>query len=1407
MAKIQDWTAIGRPNRTSPMTLTQIDAGAMGAPGRAQQQLGQSIAQAGKAIGAAIGSFQEGQDKSAKFQNEIALQEFALKQDDAYNAALRDIPEDGKGFRSGVSTAYFNNAREFMKTVPDDLKPETDLRLHSMHMDLERRSRDAEYKQQDNYNVKVLDGALEKYHSDTEANLDDPNRLYTNIQRGIEAIDASTLPENRKAALRQQYGAQSEERYIEAKRSEIMGRIGTDTPENIEKSWRELNEMLRNRQYPAQQGPGGTKLPFGVEQRSQLYPGEDKYFKDNPNVAGMAAEDGKVILNPYSTLSPDEKAAVARNEAARVFMRGKEGDRPSFDLTPEQKELFKGTPYENDEQAMRETVAARLFSGDPSAGNVTDDQKAYVDKLKSSAGTVGPQSNAAPGSAGEYLQSRLAKGYEKRTSDVSELQPVMQDRLAGFIQAAEEAGHDISVLSGHRSNERQQVLWEGALKKYGSAAEARRHVAPPGGSSHNVGLAVDLQFGDRAPGLGGKMTPAVKWAHDHAAEYGLHFRLNHEDWHIEPVEVKHGARYASTLKFDQSSKFYKPGAAVANADVGGGGGSNEAVGGVDEGWRKGRNPDTLAAVDLVANSIKADPSAIGAVFTVESGKNWNPKERAPGSQYVGVSQIGEDTLREMGVSPRTYANMSQSEQAAFYGKWLQHYKFTDKMKAAGIEFELLPPARQAAILQAFQFSPNGSWLQRLGKGDTDTPVTRSKQARVLGSTSIADMEAHFSKEGVATQGGRAMALGGPKDDAIKGDPESGPRVASYLKGKFEGQTADASGRTVPQMPGYGGNIDLDKRPTVPQDDGTFATIKSMSFNEDGKEILIPTISPDGRQLSNEEAIALYHETGKHLGKFDTPEQATAFAKTLSERQGTVYAHDGKTPVADLSGGQIGTILDGIPDEMPLSQVPAAKREQVMAMFPREAIKPHTMPDGSKVMALDMMSVGEVKEAIASQLRDTKRALDETGVDRRQTPRFNYIDENTRRRLLNKLQIDQRNFYQNQQKAEIDWIKKTGEPRTNSQGRTLIDWARNVYTPNQLQKLDFEMKAARWHYDYISNMNDIPTDELDGRIAELEQTSGDSLEVAQMKTAVRNDAIREADKIRKLRETDFAKAVEKSPEYAEAFYKNQTATKNFMIGSNGGKPNITAETVRDGWETIIEGRISAQERLSGERYTNRKDVESPIRLLTNDEARYLLGLAQTKRSWGSLSEEEQMAHLKRAATIADQTYGRFGRAAFDEAVAVVIKNGGSKSAEMASGIAQKMIRGEKVTQQDMSKYQAFQAMTPVNSFLRKPTPESGWSNPATIDGRQITGGAATGPDGMPGIMQGMVQPPNQGQVKSGAAVSPSENLGKVIQWFMADPQNRAEALDRRFGAGTAAEMMKQMEQQKQQGNKSSSWWPF
>jgi hypothetical protein len=112
----------------------------------------------------------------------------------------------------------------------------------------------------------------------------------------------------------------------------------------------------------------------------------------------------------------------------------------------------------------------------------------------------------------EGLDARFAKALEQMIAD---------------------SGGRMWIVSGFRSVEEQQSLWDNAVAKYGPD-EARNWVAPPGSSNHNKGVAVDFGYSD-----GG-----LAWAHANAARYGLMYPMDHEPWHIEPMGVRDGTYHS-----------------------------------------------------------------------------------------------------------------------------------------------------------------------------------------------------------------------------------------------------------------------------------------------------------------------------------------------------------------------------------------------------------------------------------------------------------------------------------------------------------------------------------------------------------------------------------------------------------------------------------------------------------------------------------------------------------------------------------------------------------------------------------------------------------------------------------------------------------------------------------------------
>ena len=78
-----------------------------------------------------------------------------------------------------------------------------------------------------------------------------------------------------------------------------------------------------------------------------------------------------------------------------------------------------------------------------------------------------------------------------------------------------------------------------------------------------------------------------------------------------------------------------------------------------------------------------------------------------------------------------------------------------------------------------------------------------------------------------------------------------------------------------------GNIDLSKRIPLKNSDGAVSTLRSISIEQDGNIVLIPTIQ-DGKPMTNAEAIRYYQKTGQNLGVFETENAAANYAKRISK---------------------------------------------------------------------------------------------------------------------------------------------------------------------------------------------------------------------------------------------------------------------------------------------------------------------------------------------------------------------------------------------------------------------------------------------------------------------------------------------------------------------------------------------
>lgn len=176
---------------------------------------------------------------------------------------------------------------------------------------------------------------------------------------------------------------------------------------------------------------------------------------------------------------------------------------------------------------------------------------------------------------------------------------------------------------------------------------------------------------------------------------------------------------------------------------------------------------------------------------------------------------------------------------------------------------------------------NPSWAQRL-------PQTRVGNHAFMRDPSQAAPFNYQASRPAAPQAQQAQNLTQP------GPMQDQPfQVAS--NGPIQIPSAPNTGQLAP------GNIDLGNRPTVRNPDGSISTVRSISINVDGKEVLIPTVTDDGRVVSDEEASQQFYRTGRHLGVFASPEAATAYAQQLHQQQAARYGGAPSAPASQPGG--------------------------------------------------------------------------------------------------------------------------------------------------------------------------------------------------------------------------------------------------------------------------------------------------------------------------------------------------------------------------------------------------------------------------------------------------------------------------------------------------------------------------
>jgi hypothetical protein len=130
-----------------------------------------------------------------------------------------------------------------------------------------------------------------------------------------------------------------------------------------------------------------------------------------------------------------------------------------------------------------------------------------------------------------------------------------------------------------------------------------------------------------------------------------------------------------------------------------------------------------------------------------------------------------------------------------------------------------------------------------------------------------------------------------------------------------------------------GNIDLTDRPQVKNKDGSISTVRSITIEEDGRYIVIPTVTPWGEIISDKEAVDLYHEEYEHLGVFKTQKQADKFAQQLHESEARKLSGE-EEPTKERVAPSIDSVQYNL--SQVLNQIDVAGRTGILT--PAQAVK-------------------------------------------------------------------------------------------------------------------------------------------------------------------------------------------------------------------------------------------------------------------------------------------------------------------------------------------------------------------------------------------------------------------------------------------------------------------------------------
>ncbi|CDK68208.1 TPA: hypothetical protein ACY3G5_001904 [Morganella morganii] len=229
----------------------------------------------------------------------------------------------------------------------------------------------------------------------------------------------------------------------------------------------------------------------------------------------------------------------------------------------------------------------------------------------------------------------------------------------------------------------------------------------------------------------------------------------------------------------------------------------------------------------------------------------------------------EDVVKQFNVVKRQYANQAKSYEL----KEIQSFE-TSRNNGAVAGY-----AKSASD----NFNNPQAFISFMALGRHN--IIEFNRSRGVSEEEISAKIAEFDNQVAWTAAQNAMATDAMGTIGAVGEPSDLGGV-SRSSTYYGGNVGSVKGMTQQ------GNINLMNRPKVQNEDGSVSTVRTISVGTDEGEVLLPTVSDDGKLLTDDEAIALYEKTGKHLGIFDNPDDATAYAEQLHNQQEQLYVQGG-----------------------------------------------------------------------------------------------------------------------------------------------------------------------------------------------------------------------------------------------------------------------------------------------------------------------------------------------------------------------------------------------------------------------------------------------------------------------------------------------------------------------------------